>query len=107
MKLQRENSIHETQRTCFFVACFSLFLALFAYIYFLSASVYHVVIRKELDREIASAHSEVSRLEAAYIDAQHQVSSSIASMEGFIVSEEKIFIDRSDDTLVLSTNNRR
>ncbi len=107
MRVSKDTAIYQKEKTCFFAVVCAFVLSLVLYMYFVSASVYHVVIRKEIDREIASAFSEVSLLEAAYIDAQHAVSESIATMDGFVVSEEKIFIDRTGDSLVLSINNER
>lgn len=73
--------------------------------YFLSASVVHVVMRKETNQEIASVSSHVSQLESRYIEAQHRVSDDIASMHGYVVAEEKIFIDRTEKSLVLGEGN--
>jgi len=60
--------------------------------------------RKEVDKEISARASFVSTLEAEYIEAQHEMSEDIASMRGFALSDAKIYIDRSETTLVLSTN---
>ena len=85
-------------------ACMIL-LALFAgYVYFLSASVVHVVIRKEITSEITHMNSEISKLEAEYIHRQHAVSNDVANQRGFVAVRDKIFLDRSDTTLVMSTN---
>jgi hypothetical protein len=69
--------------------------------YFVSASVVHVVMRKEIDREIAEKSSEISALEAHFIEAQHSVSKDIATLHGFEVATEKIFIDKTESTLSL------
>lgn len=81
----------------------SIVLVLFvAYIYFLSASVVHVVIRKEVTNELASLHSEIATLEAEYIQRQHAVSDEIATQKGFVAVRDKIFLDRSDSSLAMS-----
>ena len=64
----------------------------------------HVVMRKETDTQISELATAVSELEAQYIDMQHSVSSDIATMRGFVVADKKIFIDRSEGTLVLLQN---
>lgn len=88
-----------------FTLALSLLVALFSlYIYFVSASVVHVVMRQEAEHDIAGLHSEISRLEAEYILAQHDVSDDIATLSGYVASDDKIFIHRADPTLVLSTN---
>lgn len=89
-------------------AAFSLLLSLFVlYMYFVSASVVHVVMRQEAQREISALHSEISTLEAAYIKAQHSVSSDIAQLNGYVETNTKVFIGREDTTLVLSANGVR
>lgn len=72
------------------------------YVYFLSASIVHVVIRKEISQDLALLHTEISQLETAYIEAQHRVSDEIASLDGYAPVVSKTFIDRSAGSLVLS-----
>jgi len=76
-------------------------LSIFSYIYFLSLSVVHVVMRKEVQQELLALRSEIVFLESSYIDAKHKISSSLASVPGFTVSEQKTFIDLRDSTLVV------
>lgn len=84
-------------------SAFSFLLVLFAlYVYFVSASILHVVMQQEMERNVSLLHTEISKLEAQYIDAQHALSDEIALMHGYEVADEKIFIDRSDTRLVLS-----
>lgn len=87
--------------TCLCLLLFSL------YVYFVSASVVHVVMRTEIDQEVTKIASEISELEGRYIEAQHRVSSDIASLQGYQKTDAKIFIDRSKDSLVLSTDGNR
>lgn len=87
-----------------FFAAFGLLLSLFAaYIYFVSASVVHVVMRKEINQELSQVGSQVSQLEAAYIEAQHSVSDNLALQHGYTKIAEKTFVDRGATTLVLSS----
>lgn len=91
------------ERTAFLAlagVCVSLFSL---YIYFISASVVHVVMRTETSQEITKIASQISELESRYIEAQHRVSSDIASLQGYTPADAKIFIDRTPDSLVLST----
>lgn len=78
-------------------------LALLAvvYMYCVSATVMHVVERKEMTRAISDLNSQVSQLEAEYIAAQHNISAQVASQSGFVETTEKIFIERTDTTLVV------
>ncbi len=77
------------------------------YLYMLSASVVHVVVRKEVHRSIVDLKSEIGELEAEYIAAQHRVSSHVANLDGYISVSDKIFVDRTPSSLVLSTTNDR
>ena len=70
--------------------------------YFLSATVVHVVMQKETTRAIYALHSEIASLEAEYIDRQHAISEEIATLHGFVGIESKIFVDKGDTSLVLS-----
>ena len=89
------------QRLCLVLA--TVLLGLFiAYIYLISASIVHVVMRTELNQEIQRVSSEISLLESRYIAAQHNVSESIASLEGYAENSDKIFIDRSAPRFVYS-----
>lgn len=72
------------------------------YVYLLSASVVHVVIRQEVQQSIKNQHSVISSLESSYIKAQHQLSANVANLDGYAKAEEKIFIHRNGSSLVLS-----
>ncbi len=88
-----------------------VFLSLFAgsiclmlmYMYFVSASIVHVVIRKEISQDMVKMNSEISQLENQYIAAQHSVSNKIASLDGYKEVKDKVFIDRTHDNLAMST----
>lgn len=75
------------------------------YIYFLSASILHVVIRKETTRTIAEVSSHIAVLEGRYIEAQHRVSDAVATLEGYEKPAEKIFVNRDEPSLVLRDTN--
>lgn len=91
--------------------CISLvlcLLVLFAmYVYFISASIVHVVIRTELDQQVSKVSSQISLLESSYITAQYKVSNDIASLQGYTQTSEKFFIDRSSASLVLLGDTER
>lgn len=97
-------ALYENEHLWLWAALVSLLSVVALYMYFLSASVVHVVMRKEVDKEIVALGTTVSELETEYIEVQHAVSADIASLRGYKVAEHKVFIDRSDTTLVLSTN---
>ena len=95
MTTRRNNRLTQRQ-TLITCSLFSILLVLFAaYIYFLSFSVVHVVIRKEVTSEIAQLNSDIGKLEAQYIDRQHAVSDEVAHQEGFVAVRDKIFLNRA------------
>ena len=102
MRQRKQIKAHAEESRLFYGALFCLVSVFFAYIYFVGMSVVHVVMRKEVDTQIASLGTSVAELEEQYIDMQHRVSSDIASLQGFVVTDEKIFIDKTAATLVLS-----
>ena len=52
--------------------CVGLFLiSIVLYMYFLSLSVIHVVMRKEAMHNLNELRSEIARLESSYIEARH------------------------------------
>lgn len=84
---------------------FVCFLGL--YMYLVSATVMHVVLQTETKQDINRINSDISELENRLILAQHKVSSSIASLDGFTAISEKVFIDRTPDSLVLRQSSRQ
>jgi hypothetical protein len=100
----RTITVPQSHISRYFTVLVVVFFALIAlYMYFLSMSVVHVVLRKEVINEKRVLDSELARLESKYIDAQHKVSDKIATLENFTETDEKIFITRGDTpTLVLS-----
>ena len=101
---KQKNSIEK--QIC--IALLTISALLFAlYIYFISASIVHVVIRTETTQEIKKVSSEISLLESRFIEAQHKVSSDIASLQGYTETSKKIFINRTDSVLVLSDGGTR
>lgn len=102
-KAKPVTTVYKEESRLFYVALFTCLAVFVAYMYFVSASVMHVVMRKEVDSQIAEVGSMVSQLEAEYIEEQHLVSNEIAVQSGYVVADTKIFIDRTP-TLVLSRN---
>ncbi len=98
-RLRKQNNLEK--KLC--IALFSIALVFFAvYIYLVSASVVHVVIRSEILQDSKKLRSEIALLEGRYIRAQHNISSEIASLEGYTEISKKVFIDRSVSIFVLA-----
>ena len=84
--------------------CIGLFVfAVIAYMYFLSLSVVHVVMRKVASQQIGHLRSEIASLESTYIEAKHQISARVANLDGFNQNQNKIFISKGEQSLVLRT----
>ena len=96
-----------TEKRAFMVhSCTSILLCTL-YMYLVSASIVHVVLRTEVTSDMTLLSSEISELEGKYIEVQHKVSSDIASLQGYQKTASKIFIDRSEGSLVLSNGESR
>jgi len=97
----------QKQRHMITVACLSLFLAaIVAYMYFLSLSVFHVVMRKEVLHDINALRSEIAFLESKYIEANYEISQRVASTNDFSAIRDKVFIKQNhDSSLVLRNTN--
>lgn len=77
-----------------------LILLLFVlYIYFVCASVVHVVMRTQISNEMQQTTTGISQLDSQYMTLQNQVSTDIASLDGYSKVTKKIFIDRSGANL--------
>lgn len=86
-----------------FFALIGILLTLFAlYVYFLASSVFEVVMRKEIEREVVMASSYVGELEARYAALQYSVSAQGALERGYVLADQKIFIDRTDVSVAYS-----
>lgn len=82
----------------FFVCCFG-----FLYMYFLSMTVVHVVVRQEVSHDTKELTSEITSLESEYIVAQHRISTMITEESDLTATTNKIFVSRTTPSLVLST----
>ena len=104
-RYQQNKELYRTERRMFYVVVVFIILASASYMYFLCASVAHVVMRKEINQEIGTLASNIGELESRYIEAQHTVSEEIATMHGYVKTSEKVFVESTGPTLVLSKNN--
>ena len=105
MRINTHSTIYRDESMFFYIAIISLLSVFFAYIYFVSISIADVVIRKEIDSQIATVGTTIGRLEANYIEMQHSVSNDIATHSGYVSVAHKVFIDKSSsDTLVMNQN---
>jgi hypothetical protein len=80
---------------------------IFMYMYFLTMSVVHVVLRKEVMTNMHSIESDIAMLESHYIEAQHIVSDKIATLEDFTANDNKVFLTRGDTPTLVLSNGRQ
>jgi hypothetical protein len=87
------------------VACIALLVAnVVLYLYFLNMSVVQVVMRTEHIQQLNQLNTEIALLESQFIQAQHEVASQLATLQGFDTETEKIFVSREQASLVLGGN---
>jgi len=91
---------YQGERLLLIALFFSLCGLIGLYFYFLSFSVIHVVMNEETNEQINKVQSEIARLEAIYMEKQHSLSIEAATRSGYIASGKKIFIDRSNTSVV-------
>jgi hypothetical protein len=62
--------------------------------------------RKDALQQMGQLRSEIAYLESAYIEANHVISTRVATAEGFNEIKDKVFISATpDQNLVLRTTN--
>ncbi len=98
---------YHTERKLFYASATLLLCVFAAYIYFVSAAVAHVVVRKELSQEISEMQTRISELEADYIASQNAVGIDMALAHGFAPNEDKIFVEKARTNAQLSLNDTR
>lgn len=84
------------------IVCFAVLVsAVVLYLYFLNMSVVQVVMRTEYTQQLRDTQANIALLEARYIESQHAIASRIATLEGYDTNTDKIFVSRSEASLVL------
>jgi hypothetical protein len=78
------------------VAAFSL------YVYFITASVVQVVLRREVEQQLTDVTAEISELETKYVAAQNAISADAAAKRGYVAVSKKIYVDRTSTAVALS-----
>ena len=107
MKARAQQYVPQKEK-CYLAGAVTLLIALAClYMYFLSMTVIEVVLQKEIKAEKNQLYSEISTLEAKYINQQHSMTNEIATLHGFEKTSEKIFIHRGKSSLILSSNDIR
>lgn len=102
MTLKQQKQVYRQSICTLCMLLVSLLLA-GLYVYLLSRTVVHVVMQKEINKELQEVGSQIADLEAVYIEQQHSMSNEVATLQGFVTITDKIFIDKTQSSLVLRT----
>lgn len=99
-----KTALYKDQQVWFFTLLTVLVTLFTLYVYFLADSVFEVVLRKEVERNVVAASSAVSSLEATYATLQHGIDAELALSSGYTLATEKTFIDRTDTSFAYGGN---
>lgn len=97
-------TLYGRERSIFFLALMFCLMASSAYIYFLCSTVVQVVIREEIDAEIAETSGRIADLEMQYIAGKHAVTLALAAEYGFTEKPEREYLARASTNLVFHTD---
>jgi len=94
---------NDLDRKIFWGCSLCILVLAFAYIFFISSSVFHVVLAKEIRSDIDEAHIRVGNSEAHFLALSHKIDDTLAERLGFIslTPNDKKFVAR-DATVGLS-----
>ncbi len=98
----KPHNMYRSQRYVLAGSFSCLIIIFVAYIYFVSASIVHVVIGKEVSQKMVAINADISGYEATYIKLQAGVNSEAALENGFVPTTGKIYVKRAPTSLVLS-----
>lgn len=82
------------ERRFFIVLIFSIFILSGLYIFFVSSSIINVLVREEIELEMAKLHSQLGEVESTYITQKDAISIELAHSLGFTDVSKKTFITR-------------
>ena len=82
-------------------------LSFFIYIYAINATARHIVLRQNLERQIASTKANLNSLEFAYIELKNNITIELAYQYGFQEVRNPLFISRIRPSSSLSFNTSR
>lgn len=68
---------------------------IFLYGYFISTSIFTVIVREEVDRDIITISSTISELEAKYLSLKNEITLEYAYSHGFLDISSKSYTQRA------------
>ncbi len=93
-------------RRLLWVVMSCIVLALSAYVYFLSTSIYGVIARKEAEAEITLLSAKVSALESHYAVLDKSINLELAHARGFVDISVPKYISRDEVRETLTLRNK-
>ena len=88
------NKIYGIEKQILLFLIFLFITLLSLYIYFVGKSIVNVVVREEVEIQIAEINSEISELELDYISKKNSINMAFAQEKGFKSISNKTFINR-------------
>jgi len=73
----------------------SLFGLIFLYGYFISSSIFNVIVREEVERDLVTLNSTIGELEAKYLAVKNEITIEYAYAHGFTDLSKKGYAPRT------------
>ena len=99
-----KNEIRD-RKNIFWVTTSGIVISLGLYFYFVSHTVYTVVLRQRAEKSINAIEGNVEKLEATYSDLKTRVTTDLAQSKGFTNVSSIMYISRKSLGKGLSLNN--
>lgn len=95
MRSRAATNMHIIGRKAFWGLLFVLIALISLYLYFISALIVNVVIREEVEIEIAETNSLIGELESQYVNQRNNIDLAYAQSIGFVLVKDKQFVTRT------------
>jgi len=82
-KLKKHLNTNQIEKKLFWFFSVALFSSFFFYAYFVNQTILNIVERENFEEEIAVLNSEISELEANYLDLKNKITLDYAHSLGF------------------------
>ena len=89
------NKIHGIEKKLFLILAVSFFFSLGLYGYFVGKSIINIVVREEIEFQIAEVNSTLSGVELEYLSQKDTINLLFAKEQGFKSVSKKSFVNRS------------
>lgn len=103
-KRAQQTRVYVIERRAFYAALSCVLVLSGAYVYFVSAAVAHVVVRKELSQDIRATELRISELESIYMETKNSIDEAAALGRGFEENEDRVFVTKKAANVALVTN---